>query len=654
VTLLAVETAQVDEEFGDRWRGWLRRQRWKPPKSPARASFDHFPFLLYEYFATVPMRAARHIALAARAMRTAAALRDATLRSHDPAGVEEAMQWLRSTARHELELVIPPAAPFWPTFDLAEPGSIASAHATAAAFAGLASQDDSLPVVNESQTHLYSGLVLFEGCLSWRADYVHGYRSPVVAQLEREMGGFATTESQRRASILCGGRRFYYGGVAERALDDAAEQLCRALAAVTDLPPAAWGALLSHRLDEISRLRADLRRIRLGQLAKVSRRPVRPIATNVGSAVAAEERRAAARAAASYLRSAQAPVGHWGDFLLLGQQSTSWVTGYVGWNLASSDPTAGDLGRAAHWLATHQLPDRGWGYNRHWPVDVDSTANALLFLVLRSEVTTDRWWPALERLLAAQHADGGFPTVLDPEAWLVRFRSSTADVSGWTASHPCVTAVVAQLLARLDDERTQTSATRALHHLLRRQRPEGYWDAYWWMGGLYTTCRAIEALSETHRRGKLSGTGPCLSRAGDWLTASQRADGGWAATEYGGSEAFQTALAVQALHALPTRPGVTAAAGGGLQWLVAHQLPDGSWPVSPILRVPRPDCVSPWDQTSWTESIVGLDVVVPDWRRVFTTVTAIRALRGAIDRRQHEPFSSRRPWPLPTYPPGRG
>ncbi|MFE9883267.1 hypothetical protein [Streptomyces sp. NPDC005784] len=45
--------------------------------------------------------------------------------------------------------------------------------------------------------------------------------------------------------------------------------------------------------------------------------------------------------------------------------------------------------------------------------------------------------------------------------------------------------------------------------------------------------------------------------------------------------------------------------------------------------MPRPQLPHPWDQTSWTESIVGLDVVVEDWRRLFTTATALRALHTA-------------------------
>jgi hypothetical protein len=35
--------------------------------------------------------------------------------------------------------------------------------------------------------------------------------------------------------------------------------------------------------------------------------------------------------------------------------------------------------------------------------------------------------------------------------------------------------------------------------------------------------------------------------------------------------------------------------------------------------------VRPWGRTAWTDSILGLNVIVPDWRRLFTTATALPA-----------------------------
>ena len=71
------------------------------------------------------------------------------------------------------------------------------------------------------------------------------------------------------------------------------------------------------------------------------------------------------------------------------------------------------------------------------------------------------------------------------------------------------------------------------------------------------------------------------------------------------------------------------ALNAGMNWLLQHQQPDGSWPVVPVLRVPAPDVHRPWQRKEWTESTIGLNVIVPDWRRLFTTATALQALLAA-------------------------
>jgi prenyltransferase beta subunit len=331
----------------------------------------------------------------------------------------------------------------------------------------------------------------------------------------------------------------------------------------------------------------------------------------------------ALKAAGSYLAREQEPAGPWGDFMLLAEQSLPWVTGYVGWTLNRSRGDA-DLSRAAAWLLANRSPGVAWGYNGHWPQDADSIAHVLLFLSERGDVKRDQWAGALEALLAHQAPDGGFATIMDAEAWLRRFRSPTDDLRGWTESHPCVTAVIARLLVQLDGGRHRAQAARALDWLRSCQRPSGYWDAYWWQGRLYTTARALQAL----RAAEEPPGSPALAAARDWVLGSQLADGGWSADDQESGQAFHTALAIQALCALAPDDRLTDALERGLGWLVSAQLEDGSWPVVPILRVPHPRTLHPWRQSAWRVSILGLDVVVPDWHRVFTTATAIQALQA--------------------------
>ncbi|MFC4531991.1 prenyltransferase/squalene oxidase repeat-containing protein [Sphaerisporangium dianthi] len=715
MTLLMVETRRTDETFGELWLAWRREHGLPAPSAHhgAEALFDHFPFLLWEHFPAVTLGAARRIALAARAHGMASGLRDARVRGGGEASTTGAARaWLRDLARRRLEPIIPPGDRYWRLLaDDRGPRGLPSwsdlPHATAAAFAVCGGDPALLPAVQESQTHLYAGLALYRDCVRWKRDFLAGYRSEVVGPLLDALGGTSAPDTlgtsepdtpgtsapdtlgasvldafgsasgaaEREARLPDAARVLHYGGVAERALDAAAEHLARSMAAVTDLPPVSFAAMLARLYGDVLRLRSDLAETRARHLgpararaavrsrppaaarlddmsdmsdmsehpvrvsvAHMSENPVRVAAThtseNAVRASDAQMSEKAVRAALAHMGGEQYADGHFGDFLVLTQQSTSWATGYVGWNLAHAGLRAPALDAAARWLVENRAPGGGWGYNGHWPADNDSTANALMFLIDRPGVDRALLEPALDHLLATQAPDGGFTTVDDLSAWLVRFRAPTDDAPGWTTPHPCVTAMVALMLSRVGGDRATAAADAALTFLRRCQRPAGYWDAYWWVGGLYTTCRAVQALCAVKRESP--DAGGTLARAAGWLLRSRRADGGWSGGHREGSGAFQTALAVQALCALRDdhhdhhdREALERAVAGGVRWLAGHQLPDGSWPVEPVLRVPRPDVVEPWRDVTWTESILGLDIVVPDWRRLFTGAAAVHALRRA-------------------------
>ncbi|MET8160794.1 prenyltransferase/squalene oxidase repeat-containing protein [Sphaerisporangium sp. NPDC005289] len=668
MTLLMVETRRADERFGALWSAWQREQG-RPGafgRRGAEALFDHFPFLLWEHFPAVTLGAARRVGLAARAHGMASALRDACARGEDEtSGGGSARAWLHELARRQLEPLIPPGDPYWRLLaDGPEPAVLPAwsrlPHATAAAFAACGGDPEILPPVQESQTHLYAGLVLYRDCVRWKRDFLSGHRSEVVDRVLDALGTpafgplpgvpgagalpatpgadalpAAPGAGEREARLTAAARAFHYGGIAESALDAATEHLARSMAAVTDLPPVSWAAMLARLHGEVLRLRSDLAETRARHLAAARGHTTGPPRPRTAARLADMSEKAV-RAAVAHMSGEQYADGHWGDFLVLTQQSTSWATGYVGWNLARAGVGGPVLDAAARWLVENRSPGGAWGYNGHWPFDIDSTANALLFLVDRPGVDRALLEPALDHLLASQAPDGGFTTVDDLDAWLVRFRAPTDDAPGWTAAHPCVTAMVALLLSRVDGDRAKAAAEAALTFLQRGQRPAGYWDAYWWVGGLYTTCRAVQALCAAGR--ELPGTGRTLARAAGWLLRSRRADGGWSGGHREGSGAFQTALAVQALCALRDdhhdrdhhdRDALERAVAGGVRWLAEHQLPDGSWPAEPILRVPRPGVIEPWRGVTWTESILGLDIVVPDWRRLFTGAAAVHALRQA-------------------------
>lgn len=205
---------------------------------------------------------------------------------------------------------------------------------------------------------------------------------------------------------------------------------------------------------------------------------------------------------------------------------------------------------------------------------------------------------------------------------MVRFRSRVEELAGWTNSHPCVTGVIGVLLATVAEGGCRQQAEQVLAYLRSHQQAEGYWHAYWWSGRLYATCRAVQAMKvmgdpQDEQR---------MARAAAWLTLSQCADGGWNAGAEQIGAPFHTAFAAQALTLTAKTDAEERALCAGINWLLNQQRPDGSWSVVPVLRVPAPNVCRPWEQAQWAESTIGLNVIVPDWHRLFTTATALQAL----------------------------
>jgi squalene cyclase len=138
-----------------------------------------------------------------------------------------------------------------------------------------------------------------------------------------------------------------------------------------------------------------------------------------------------------------------------------------------------ELARAAHRLGASQASGGGWEYNANWPIDADTIANVLLFLAGRAAVKRSAWAPALDILLAHQHADGGFRTFADAEAWSPHLDTDAHGLRGWTGiatlCHGGRRAAAGQTLLKP----LPLAAADALEYLRAQQRRDGSWDAYW-------------------------------------------------------------------------------------------------------------------------------------------------------------------------------
>ena len=158
-------------------------------------------------------------------------------------------------------------------------------------------------------------------------------------------------------------------------------------------------------------------------------------------------------------------------------------------------------------------------------------------------------------------------------------------------------------------------ADAAWRYVRSRQRDDGSWSSYWWTSPHYTSLQAV-------RLGLCLGDHNAVSRAAEWATKSQAADGTWSAPGAAPS-AFATALSLSILlSAGETGRHVERA----ISRLVDFQDDDGGWPSHPIMRIPLPRDRNP-DRHRWLRfGRLGQAVVVGDQYRTFTSAACVTAL----------------------------
>jgi len=190
-------------------------------------------------------------------------------------------------------------------------------------------------------------------------------------------------------------------------------------------------------------------------------------------------------------------------------------------------------------------------------------------------------------LLGLQNRDGGWPTFCRGWGRLPFDRSST-DITAHA-----LRALQAWRSALPGDVQTNIdrATVRGLRYLACSQRPDGSWAPLWFgnqhhpeeENPVYGTAKVLLAYRDLNKL-----RDPAAERGLAWLTANQRADGGWGTAGVSAkaanglpSSVEETALAVEAvLSAKP--PAAAAAAERGLLWLVEKVEKKGYLDCSPI------------------------------------------------------------------------
>lgn len=301
----------------------------------------------------------------------------------------------------------------------------------------------------------------------------------------------------------------------------------------------------------------------------------------------------------------------WTDFLTSAGQSTTWTSSYVGMMIAEVNRDhpllKSVLNRVDSLTST--------AFNDSSIADGDTTSFLLGFQqtagIYLDPNLTSSWHEFMNE-------DGGWVTYRDQEALRHKLEiPEEISLKGWTSSHACVTAAAAYVLAKIPSLRLDYEISCL--HLATLLENKDRWSSYWWSSDIYATSFAIQALSH-HPEFKHICEVPAL-----WLLGEQHSSGYWSNPKTNESTAFYTAMAIKSLIVYDATSFQDSIAKG-VEWLIAHQTLDGSWQTNRILRIPATDVMDTSTITQWRKSSFGVNCLVDDHNRVFTTSTVLNAL----------------------------
>ncbi len=284
--------------------------------------------------------------------------------------------------------------------------------------------------------------------------------------------------------------------------------------------------------------------------------------------------------------------------------SPIWDTSLTALALQEADKNKNKpaLTRAYNWFKSKQLSDEpgdwriqkpdlaggGWAFefeNPHYP-DVDDTA-----------------------VVAFAMADSGYPdlkeSVQRATNWVVGMQSQNGGHGAFDADNTCyylneipfadhgalldpptadVSARCLMLMSKTlkDMPANRVAIARSIEYLRNEQEADGSWFGRWGTNYVYGTWSVLMGLEQTD----LPKNDPMYTKAVQWLKSVQHEDGGWGEGnesyhdtktrgQFHTSTAFQTAWAVLALLAAGEKDSSEVKAG--IQYLLRHQLQDGSW-----------------------------------------------------------------------------
>jgi hypothetical protein len=566
--------------------------------------YDCFPYLFREVFPAITDERLLSLAVASRLLASALLANDSLIdgdveSKRVPAVVATAVA-LQAEAYRGLHKLFPPDSPFWNNFDIVVRNFNASCleeksyliggelwskyseeiavrlalgknrvpHLVIAGLSELSSSYVLHDVLCSSLDRYYIARQFYDDLMDWEKDLRSRSATLLLKRLstENESFGRCLRDGDVNDDVK---REIFYGGHALRLMEEAIDSASRAEQAIADLPAMGWNLAIRHVRGYCESMHRDISEVVARNQRRVKRQPEMSVRLIASSDVWLTLGR---KAIDSLLLQWQRGFG---EFRQAGSLPHEWSPSNAFFTNASGH---GDLFQRAlvidclldandvhqgglEPLLRHEIDEltaqvlRDWTYSRQ---RLDRT-----HLVMLADMSAN--------LIRAQHRTGAVTTTV-PETdnpLLPILRALFADVEGCKEpasgrekpgsedSHRFLPATLLDDAADVGvvanighaiwfalSDRFPGVVARARAIVLGRQGSDGAWRSDWFPGPQYPSLLAVRFLSA------VGGNSVACSRLVDFLMATQRPDGGWAAAECDESDALSTALSVSCLAAL--------------------------------------------------------------------------------------------------------
>lgn len=319
--------------------------------------------------------------------------------------------------------------------------------------------------------------------------------------------------------------------------------------------------------------------------------------------------------AIGYIKSKISKDNMLSDFMTSAGAGENWITSYVQFLLVDhkqASPICNLLGQSELFC---DLNKNQGTYNERIPSDADSLAFLIGATIKKRGKVPGT---LIQAWLDHQNSQGGWRTYIE-ESRLRKQLNLDADTSmcGWTSPHLCVSSSTCYILSL--KEEWEDFYLKTVDFLQKNLSKEGRLDSYWWTSSIYSTAWFIMAI---HNRPEFQ---HLLKKTGSWLIETQSGAGSWIDGFSQNPNPFYTALALKALIRANAKE-YNSAIHRAANYLLQNQYSDGSWPSNRKLAIPSPDSLSQKSVHRWRSSSFGVNILVDDHQRIFTTSTVLSTL----------------------------